>query len=285
MPDPLPSLTTHLAHAGWSEHWLRGKRIFADLLGHTRFWQLWSRALGAPIPADADCEVLDALAVANTAADPHIPPMKLIRLLSAYGGSLAGFAGGLVYQQGAIIGTSTAGAAARDLVALREAVGKDRPPTPKAVGAVVQGWLQHRRTLSGFGVPARPRDERTVALLSYLEPLGRLDRPYWALLLAAEQAMAEVRPLPINVAGASAATSLDMGYAPEHIDTLAVAWAQHAFMGNAVEGAAQAPAILQELPAQYLEYVGPAPRKSPRAAAQDSATTPPEAPPTASEPG
>ena len=261
----LPALPTRLAYASWKEHRFRGRLLFGEILGQTSFWQLWSFALDGPVLQDGDEKVLDALAICNSAADPRIPPMKLIRLLSSYGGVMAAIGAAFVAQEKAWIGTWTLGSAARDLVDIADVVGVN--PSTKAIRELLDAWFVKGRRLRGFGIPARPQDERVAALRRYLEERRRLDRPFWRLLQNTAEIMQERARLPVNIAAASAASALDIGFTPHQIGILAIAFAQHAFVGNAVEGAAQAPAVLRELPAGCVDYVGPPPRLSPRAAA------------------
>lgn len=272
-------LSTRLAHAGWSDHRLRGRSLFQDVLGRSSFWGLWSTALGGPDLSEQDEQVLCALAICNTAADPRIPPMKLIRLLASYGGVMAGVAGGLAYQEEALIGTWTLGRAAADLLQLRGALGTNPPTRPeenrKAIAELLRGWLNRGRRPAGFGVPARQVDERVIALRTRMAALDRNKRPFWQLAELMEEVLSVERPLPLNIAGAAGAACLDMGFQPRQIGVLAIAFAQHAFVGNALEGADSAPALLQRLPASAVSYLGPPPRKSPRALAAEPASKPP----------
>jgi hypothetical protein len=204
--------------------------------------------------------------------------MKIIRLLGAYGGVMAAVAGGFAYQERAHIGTWTAGAAARDLVDLRaalEAAGASTSASREAAISLVLGaWRAEGRRLAGFGIPARPVDERAVAFRRRLEVLGRRGAPYWRLAEETESALAGRRPLPLNIAGAAAAACLDLGFLPRQIAVLTIAFAQHSFVGNALEGADAAPAALRRLPGSAVSYQGPSDRLSPRAQGLDPATRP-----------
>lgn len=269
------TLKTRLAHAGWNDHRLRGRSLFKDVLGdHTSFWDLWSLSLGGPALNDTDRKVLDAMAVCNTAADPRIPPMKLIRLLSSYGSVMAGISGGFAYQENAIIGTWTLGISARDLTDICAAIRKDTSLTSssdekveRAIRGVLQQWAAEDRRPAGFGVPARPVDERVAALRKRMETLNRNSGRYWILAHRVEAALSRKRPLPLNIAGACGAACLDMGFKPRQIGVFAIAFAQHAFAGNAVEGAEDAPERLQKIPDSSISYTGPKDRLSPRAEA------------------
>lgn len=268
-------LPTRLGHAGWSDHRFRGHSLFDELLGRTSFWGLWSLALDGPGLTPVDERVLDALAVCSSAADPRIPPMKIIRLLGAYGGVMAAVAGGFAYQEDALIGTWTAGAAARDLLDLHETVQAachaSVASRVDALPLVLEAWQRQGRRLAGFGIPARPVDERVVGLRRRIEPLGRSSSPFWCLAEETERTLAGPRPLPLNIAGAAAAACLDIGFRPRQIAVLSIAFAQHAFVGNALEGADAAPALLRRLPCASVAYVGPPPRRSPRAGGESGA--------------
>ncbi len=266
-------LKTRLAHAGWDDHRLRGRSLFKEVLGdNTAFWDLWSFSLGGPELNETDRRVLDAMATCYTAADPRIPPLKLIRILSSYGSVMAAIAGGLAYQENAQIGIWPVDAASSDLIDIHRSVRKQTSSTShsdekvkQAIREVLGKWAAKRRRPAGFGVPARPSDERVKALRKRMEALNRDNGRYWLLAHHVEEILARKRPIPLNIAGACGAACLDMGFTPRQIGVFAIAFAIHAFAGNAFEGSEDTVEILQKLPDSFILYTGPKDRISPRA--------------------
>jgi len=64
---------------------------------------------------------------------------------------------------------------------------------------------------------------------------------------------------------AAGAICLDLGFTLPQIGPLMTAIGTAGYWANAFEGAEQSPACLQTLPEGTVRYVGPSPRKSPRA--------------------
>jgi hypothetical protein len=206
-------------------------------------------------------EVLDDFAVAMTLADARIWPLKLVRLVSAYGGCLPGVAAELMCLEGAPIGPWAAGAAASLLLALRE----EAAPTVSAMLEPIARRLQAGERLPGFTVPLRPEDERLVLVRKRMAESGRDQGPHWRAMEAAVAAARQVAGLEPNVVIAMAAACLDLGFTPRQIAVLSVAIVCHTdILPNAVEGSAQRPAILRRLPEDRVRYVGTPPRTSPR---------------------
>jgi hypothetical protein len=70
-----------------------------------------------------------------------------------------------------------------------------------------------------------------------------------------------------NIAMAMAAAFLDLGLQVHEVGPLCTALLQHMFFAHAVEGARQAPGVLQRLPDRCIDYAGRGARQSPRALA------------------
>lgn len=71
----------------------------------------------------------------------------------------------------------------------------------------------------------------------------------------------------MNIAAATAAVFLDVGFSPSQIGSLGPVLLLPNYLANAVEGAEQAPLILQRLPTEAIDDQTPSPRLSPRARA------------------
>jgi hypothetical protein len=263
----MDELITRVGYCGWHEHLFRGQRIFADLAGRIGYWQLYVLAIGGPRIDERAVRVLDACATCLAAADPRLPPMKMVRLLSSYGGTVAGIAGGYACAEDAAIGAWTACLGARLLLRIERELG-DRREQPDAIEACLRRFRAERVMLHGFGVPARSVDERFEALKRCMHDFGAAEGRYWSLLEAMDQVTQRAFRTPANIAGGVAAASLDLGLSPEQAGTIGIMVTLPAFIASAVEGAEQAPEVLRSLPREHVDYVGTEPRPSPRATRQ-----------------
>jgi hypothetical protein len=262
------TLPTASAHWGWDDHDYFGTRVFAELAGRESFTGLTALSVLGRRLSPAECAVLDDAAVCLTLADPRIWPLKLTRVVAAYGGMTAAAAAGLLIQEDARIGPWTCAKSAELLTELH--------PRILAAGGhaetVLREYLDQHHFVWGFGTPFRQRDERLVAFWQCLERRGRRHLPYLRTLDAIAAVVTPVRHTEPNMGMAIAAAFLDLGVEAAQVGPLATALMQHMFFAHAVEGARQAPAVLQCLPERCIDYTGRAPRQSPRAlAAQELA--------------
>lgn len=263
-PAAPPSIVTRLAHAGWADHRLRGRALFGELLGSFGHWQLLSLAVGGPDLSPAQVTLLEDIALCTNLADPRVPPMKVVRLLSSYGGIMAALGGGYVAHQHALFGSWGAGLASAWLWGLAQELGSHRDRTG-LVEEVLRGRLESGERPVGFGVPARREDERCEAMRRVVRTRGFDHGPYWQLAETCERVLEREREISLNGAGAFGAACLDLGFDPDQVGMLGVAAGLPGFAGNAMEGAHQAPPELRELPPRCVDYLGPPPRPSPRA--------------------
>jgi hypothetical protein len=261
----LPQLTqeTRTAHWGWDEHRYFGHRVFEQLAGHESLTGLTGLSvLGRRLSPD-ECAVVDDVACTATLADPRIWPLKLTRLIAAYGSTLPAAAAGLLSEQDARIGPWTTAKSAEVLLAFDAAIGS-RVDDPETVRALVLRYLEEHRFVWGFGTPFRGKDERLVAFRECMRQRGRQDLRFWRLMNEVSAVVREQRGVEPNMGIAIAAAFLDLGMTPHQVGSLTSALMQHMFLAHAVEGSAQG-ASLRELPADYVEFDGCAPRSSPRA--------------------
>ncbi len=268
----VPRLPTRVAHAGWDRQDFHGWSVFEELKGAT-FTELVVLAISGRRPTPREVELIDALIVSATVADPRIWPLKIARLVSAYGSAWPGVAASYAWQADAAVGAATGASAAR---LLQELVAQ----VPEGDDEGLRAFLKRRprgRGLPGFGVPFRPRDERLDALAERLRELGH-EGPYWSRVLEVRTISEEIGLEP-NLALGTAALFLDLGFDVTAIGHLGMVALHAAYLANAVEGAVQAPELLQHLPDAYVRYVGPAPRQSPRAHAAAAGSVAPPAPP------
>jgi|GEM_PF-766074 len=261
MTRRVPTLSTAVARARHGDNSFRGYRVNAQLLGEESMSSMAALAVGGPRLRPEDIKILDELAVAVTVADPRIWPLKVTRVAGAYGSMFAAYAAGNLCMDGALMSVALCQETARRLKALA--------PLAAELGddALVQhlreAWPERRPP--GFGVPGRPRDERVEGLACRRQADSSAPQPYFDLFERVADLMAEHRGLQVNLTLIFGAIALDLGFEPEQIGALAWSTAENAFLANAVEGAQQAPELLQCLPSSTVRYDGPRPRLSPRA--------------------
>jgi hypothetical protein len=222
-------------------------------------------ATGRP-PSEEERVMLDAIAVATCSADGRIWPLKLTRLVASFGGTLAGLGAGLLAMEGKRIGPWVAGHAARELLALRDAIA-DRFDDPVAVQDAASNFVARRPRIVGYGVPLRESDERMAGLREQVIKTGRDRLPFWTLQEALSSAMMRRWRVPSNAAIGVAAILLDLGYTPLQASAVTTFLNQNVFAANAFEAAQQREPMMQKLPEEHVAYVGRAPRVSPRALA------------------
>jgi hypothetical protein len=244
-----------------------GHSIAHGLLGTETVTGLLAMAATGRRPLPEERMMLDAIAVAGCSADPRIWPLKLTRLVSSYGGTLAGLSAGQLAMEGRQIGPWVIGHAARELVSFRELVGErfaDAPAAEEAARALVA----KRPRIVGYGVPIRESDERMEALRGYVLRMGRETLPYWRLQEVLSAAVARQWGASPNVAIGAAAVLLDLGYTPLQASAITTFLNQNVFAANAFEAAQQREPLMQKLPDECVSYIGPPPRTSPRARGQ-----------------
>lgn len=256
-------LPTRVAHAGHGDNRYFGHTVGAELAGRTSWWSIVALACGHAIIAAEDAAVLDDLVACSTVADPRIWPLKLVRVASAWGHPLAALGTAMRAIEG-FHGPMPALAAARWFTALRSELG-DVPDPAALAESIARRLRDDPHPLGGFGVAARAEDERVVWLQRCLERRGRCDGVHWRLMRAVEAELVRQRGTPVNISGAAAAILLDLGFAAEAVPWMSLLVLFPNLYANAIEGGAQAPAILRELPPQVVDYRGPPPRRSPRA--------------------
>ena len=263
-----PSIVTRAGKSLWGDNRLRGFGILRDLAGTDTYWSLVSLALGGRRLSEEDSRILDDICVSGLAADPRIWPLKISRIVASHGASISAFCAAYLALEDAIIGPWNSGHAASFLADLKRDL-NGRSEDDAAIGKAVRKLLADGKRLRGFGVPFRHEDERVNALARCLERRGRIDEPHWRLMRAVENASVEMKGLHVNIAGATAAALLDMGFAPKQISGLTMAMSSSAVLVNVSEETESPNAVLRKLPDDYIEYVGEPPRISPRAIEKD----------------
>lgn len=259
----VPPIVTRVGHTGADELRFHGRRVFAELLGHSSVGQMLVLGLTGRVLERDELATIDDIITAMTSTDPRLWPFKVTRLGAAHGVGAYGVAATLVAGEGGMYGSNRMRAAADWLVGVAQRFGKAEPTDDELADIVVKG--------QGFGVVYRSRDERFEALMRQVAVRGRDVLPFTRLCLrAAEVARARHRLEP-HVYLAIAALCLDLGFTSHQIAMFCLLVLFHDSLANATEGAEQQPPILRELPRDTLRYMGTAPRRSHRSARGDNA--------------
>lgn len=256
----MTAIVTRVAHTGADELRFQGRRVFAELLGHVKTAQMIVLGISGHLLDDEQIAIIDDILTAMSSADPRLWPFKVTRLGASYGGAAFGVAATLVAGEGGMYGSNRLRDAARWLTALRAKAG-DRGLSDDEMAGELAG-------AAGFGVVYRARDERFAALMRQIERRGRHERPYVALCMQAARVARERIRVEAHVYLLVAALCLDLDLEPDVIAAFGIVFLFHDSLANAVEGARQAPMVLQALPRQHVEFRGRAHRLSPRASAQ-----------------
>jgi len=263
MVDP-PLLHTTVGRQEWGEYHFRGFRVFAELAGRLRYWDMVSLSLGGPKISADDAVVLDDVCSCAIAADPRIPALKMGRLVGSYGSPMIAFASIFLPLEGGLFGPWSCLPAAHLLLEIEAAVGDN--PTEETVEAALRDRMNRGGRIHGFGVPVREYDERVQALDKILQQRGRTDRRYWKLMKLAEAVMVRMKGAGANLASGFAAVCMDIGFKADQTPFVAISLVLPCVFATAYEGAEQAPEVLRRIPDEFIEYLGPPPRISPRAA-------------------
>lgn len=262
---------TRIGHAEWGDNRFRGYSVRNDLAGSESWLGMVVLGVTGKRLADSERAMLDDLGVVMTVADPHIWPLKLGRIVAAYGNALAGLAAGTLAMDEALIGNWTFGRMANVLQTLRKSVTRTDDLT--LIEAAFRERLSSERRILGFGVSSRPVDERVEMLTERVAARGRDQLEYWTFFKNLCAVILRVKGLKPNIASAAAAVCLDLGFDSRQTAVLSAFIGLSDFLPNAAEGALQMSPVLQSLDVASVHYVGPPPRDSGRTLAMNGSTT------------
>lgn len=202
------------------DHWLRGRRIFGELLGRQSFMQIAALSIAGVEISARDGEMLEQFAIACLTVDRNAWPMAATRRVAGHGGGVAA----AVVVGAAMMGAPMlAGLAAADCARfLRSAAAQERAGVP--VEQTVQTLLEQKRRVMGFGRPVVGPDERSPVLREILRRFDRAEGEHVSLLVRAEQAFFAQRGLKTTAAAWAAAVLTDLGASPEAVHALSNHW-------------------------------------------------------------
>ena len=260
----MSAIITNVGVAIDGDNVFRGHRVNAELVGYdgglTSFFSL---AFGGRRLTSEEAMFVEDVGVCSAAAaDPRIWPLKLTQVVGSLGAVLPALACGRLSMEGAVMGAEPTGRAAATLVEWGASLGDD--PSDEAIKTFLDALLAKGRA-AGFGVAFRPRDERVDGLRACVSKRKRDGGRYWRLAMKLDALMQREKHVQINLAMASAAALLDVGFEPDQIGSWMCLYLDACFFANAVESAKRREPSLRRLPDDRIEYVGREARKSPRA--------------------
>lgn len=257
-------------HIGTDDNRYCGAAVFGALAASaTSQLDLTARAFGLRDLTDADREVLRVISLGLTSPDARVWPLKLTRVLAAYGNPYAGYFGAQLGTGSQQLGPGVTAGAAASLAWIRARVGDE--PSDAAVAAAVAAHAAERGRIGGFGVPFRAEDERLIGMYKLLSHHPARRRPSWRLMEQVVHALREAHGVAPNIVIAIAALVLDLGLAPHRAGLFVASLMSHTFAAHAVEAAEQDGPWLQALPRDVLDDRSRAPRRSPAAEAAAAA--------------
>ncbi len=264
MSATIEPVVTRVARCGFKDMRFLGWSVFDDLMGKESFLSLVALGLMGRRLEAAEVALLDDLAVVLTAADPRIWVPKASRLLASHGDHMAGTLGGQLCVLGANVGPETTIEAAKLLHDVREAVGNEQDPTRMRDRIAVA--IDTRQRLGGFGVPYREVDIRYQAMMERTAIHGFRDRSHCRLVSPlVDVVSAARRGLAPNISLVGAAICLDLGLTSKQIGAFLTCMCFPSIVANTFEESELRSPALRELPVDSIDYVGQAPRRSPRA--------------------
>ncbi len=265
MTTPTLTLPTSVARAGLHDHKLQGWNVFADLDGEHHYSLLSIYLSGRKLDPQS-CTILDKIAQICAVADPRIWPLKVTRLISAYGRYLPAIAAAQVFLPEVNLGPAVIAKTASQFLQIQHTVGASLDAAH--IERILTEHLETRTPLLGWGVPARKFDERYRELKTWYQLHGYTDRYFWRLVLEMEPILLHLKQLQPNISALISAILLDLDFSPDQANIVMLSFLQNTFFTNALEGASQQPDFLRKLPAGTTHYRGSSPKLSPRKQSQ-----------------
>jgi hypothetical protein len=215
---------------GRRDHALRGRYLFADVVGHRTFFQTAVYAMtGLELPA-RHAAFLEQVGNINLQADVGAWPLAVTRRIAARGGGYAAaVAGGVAMMASPVLAGAAAADCARFLLRVDAAQADGR-----LVADVVTDVLARRERVMGFGRPIVPIDERVEMMEKLLVQEGRDRQPYVTLLREAAAAFFAQKGLRTSAAAWAAAILLDFGMTPEQVHAVCNFWVSVCVYAQAV---------------------------------------------------
>ncbi|MCC6810165.1 MAG: hypothetical protein IT381_22230 [Deltaproteobacteria bacterium] len=253
-------IETRVGYTEWEDHRFCGRSVMNDLCGGLSFSALNVLGITGRSLSREEAELFDELCAGGSAPDARAWPLKLIRIVSAYGGFYSGVAATQLCMEGVgAIGpwlTEASAEAILDYEACCAAAGGD-------LEAGFWKLLEKRKRLRGWGVPLRPRDERYLSMERSVTKRGRHLLTHWSAMSALSGLLRTHKQIEPNVSAAFGAALLDLGFSPTQIAPLGCVAINHMFVAHAAESSRERYPEYQRLAEDDVAYAGPPPRVLP----------------------
>lgn len=188
------------------DHELRGRLVFAELLGKASFMQVAALAIAGVELSRSDAELLDDIGVLAQLADPRIWPLAVTRSIAATGGTLA---------EAVVAGIATLCTAQMTGIPSAELIRfLDRVRPGESVEDAARAALSRGERIPGVGRPVLRGDERVRPMLEAMARHHRLEGPSVRLARELDAFLTREKGLGVNSAGYCGALMRDLGFAP-----------------------------------------------------------------------
>ncbi len=212
------------------------------------------------LPSPAERRLLDAMLISFADHGPGSPSAMAARTAATGNrrGLEAAVAAGLL-----AIGDAHGGAGYACMELIAEGVAQvhgGRCPPTEAAERIVERFVAARERLPGLGHRTHPVDPRADALFALARELGVAGEGVTFIEALRDASAARIKPLPINVDGASAAVLFDLGFPPPAAKLLFIVGRTAGLTAHVHEE------LTRERPMRVkvaVEYDGPAPRQLP----------------------
>lgn len=259
--DPADWWATAIANIAPGVIQLRGHAIEQLITSWDFPSVVWLMVRGtAPSPIQA--RLLEAAIVASVDHGPQAPSIAAARMAATCGvGINSAVATGVN-----MLGDTHGGAGQQCLAMLAEIIDvqtADSASVADTAASVVNVWRQRVGYVPGFGHRFHPTDPRRRPLLDLVRNAvntGAVSGAFLAAGLAVEQQLGKdrVRPVPMNIDGATAIVYGELGFSPEAARGLFVLARSVGILANALEERQAGARIKGPMPTTILpRYVGP----------------------------
>jgi hypothetical protein len=192
------------------DHDIRGRRLFAELLGKKDFFQVAALAIAGVELSDDDAELLGHCGVLTQLMDVRIWPLTVVRRVAARG---HGLAASVVAGMATLINPRMAVLPVAGFMRALDRIDEDMRGG-LSLEASLDGFFRRKEKIPGVGRPVVGKDERVAPKLALFERYGRRDGPSVRLAVALDALVAQTKGLGVNSAGYQAALLRDLGFAP-----------------------------------------------------------------------
>jgi hypothetical protein len=228
-----------------SDHELRGKRVFRDLVGKKSFMQVAALAIDGVELGDDDARLLEHLGVNTQLADAGIWPLNVTRRAARAADFPHAVVAGLCAMLNPNMAAQPVGAFMRVLDRLERGT-----RAGKTVSEQLDAWTKRGERIPGVGRPALGPDERNAQVTALAMAFGRDAGSSVRLARAVDEHFRARKGghVRINSAGLQGAIMRDLGFTPRGASAFCVLYFMvpvlaHAAFGDALrETAGHAPA-------------------------------------------